>query len=79
MFEKRYLVFSGAYYDPNGGMNDIIGNCEHWTDIAGIINQSRFNQYMYYQNGNHWHTPMSDWYHIYDQDVRKLIVFTLGD
>lgn len=63
---KRYLLFGGSYYYPNGGMNDFKGdfNCP-------VRAESAIKKEFKGRDLDNW------WAHIYDTELQKTITINL--
>jgi len=62
---KRYLVFYGELYYPNGGMRDFIGDFDNLTDAIVHLN-THHNEY---SEGH----DVQIWGNVYDSIDRKLV------
>lgn len=75
---KRFMLFGGEDYYPNGGFDDFLADGDAVTElIPGPHETSRFeaedgNWYATY--GYRWGDHKIDWYQIVDSESRKIVV-----
>lgn len=59
MITKKYLLFAGGYYYPNGGWSDFQGNFKTPLEAALSLNRLHYG----------WH----DWCHLIDSDTHEYV------
>jgi len=55
---KRYLLFCGSNYYPNGGMNDCDGSFDTIEEALEALNKKEWSK---------------DWYHIVDRQTMEIV------
>lgn len=73
---KRYLVFFGPYYYPEGGMNDFIGEVDTIKEGISILDKTIMEGYdsdMFYKQEWIKYQWKMNWAHIYDTQQMKIV------
>ena len=71
---KRFLVFCGEDYYPQGGMNDFVGDFDTLEECRVALKSDIItNQIAQEQNFGVWLARSIEWTQIWDSKERKLI------
>ena len=59
MYLKRYLLFQGDFFYPNGGAHDFIMSDDNINSLANYAKEMMEKE-------------LIDWWHIYDSEAQKV-------
>lgn len=69
---KRYLLFSGSYYYPYGGIRDFKGDFENLQEVQNKVERL-------YKEEKHLVRMGYFWTHVYDSQAKKTIELNFKD